>query len=206
MHLEQKKIQRKICLSNEKFILFNFLEPSVNKGHSVDGSEPLPTNPAFQPNMKASLEESIFVLEMKYIIIIACVSVVALLIFIGGLILYCGKRKDNKDVHFIPTRRPDLHPGTPPRPSYSEPLDVLPPPPSSLTNYTDDEDVDKFSCNSSLIGSRKNTYELTDLMHDIRTKHLQQQSSLLESKQEHLYYDIPEFFYENQSNAPSTEL
>ena len=172
--------------------LFNFLEPSVNKGHSIDGSEPLPTNPAFQPSMKASLEESIFVLEMKYIIIIACASVVALLIFIGGLILYCGKRKDNKDVHFIPTRRPDLHPGTPP--------------PSSLTNYTDDEDVDKFSCNSSLIGSRKNTYELTDLMHDIRTKHLQQQSSLLESKQEHLYYDIPEFFYENQSNAPSTEL
>ena len=43
-------------------------------------------------------------------------------------------------------------------------------------------------------------------MHDIRTKHMQQQSSLLESKQEHLFYDIPEFFYENQSNASSTEL
>ena len=202
MHLEYKKLQRKICLSTKRYICF--LEPSINRGHSIDGSEPLPTSPAFQPSTNVSLEESSFVLEMKYIIIIACGGVVALLIFVGGLILYCRKRKDNKDVHFIPTRRPDLHPVTPPRPSYSEPLDVLPPPPSSLTNYTDDEDVDKFSCNSSLIGRK--AYELTDLMHDIRTKHLQQQSSLLESKQENLYYDIPEFFYENQSNAPSTEL
>lgn len=184
--------------------LFHFLEPSINKGHSIDDTEPPPTSPTFQSSIRAPLEKSIFVLEMKYIIIIACGGVVALLIFVGGLILYCRKRKDNKDVHFIPTRRPDLHPSTPSRPSCSEALDVLPPPPSSLTNYTDDEDVDKFSCNSSLIGRKD--YELTDLMNDIKTKHLQQQSSLLESKQENLYYDIPDFFIENQSNAPSTEL
>lgn len=133
--------------------VFNFLEPSIKKRHSVDGSEPLPTNPAFQPSMKASPEESIFVYDMKYIIIVWA-SVVALLIFVAGLSI-CRKREDNEDVHFISTRRADLHPGTPPPPSYSEPLDFLPPPPSFLTDYTDDEDVDKFSCNSNLMEAER---------------------------------------------------
>ena len=129
--------------------LFNFLEPSTKKRHSVDGSEPLPTNPAFQPSTKASPEESISVYDMKYIIIVLA-SVVALLKFVAGLSSFL-KREDNEDVHFISTRIADLHPGTPPRPSYSEPLDFLPPPPSFLTDYTDDEDVDKFSCNCNLM-------------------------------------------------------
>jgi len=170
-------------------------EPKVQKGLHKDGNgdnvievTPVETKPVKQDKTK-SKTSNFLNLETKYIIIIACGSAVFILVVGGGIVMYCRTKDDKRDVIFIPSpQRHHIDVVDPNRALYADVRD-LPPPPSSLTNYSD-EDL-------SLYGDSQNGkhQEFITLMSDIRSR---------EQGKEHFYYDIPDIKYQN--HHPSTEL